>query len=89
VIISQAAPGERAVRFISGASGSYCETVAKLVSVTADDSELNIGSTAEDHARSAATAVCQTQEPSRFSISDTSGIQHHVGPDSYHYDRDN
>ncbi|MEK8144381.1 hypothetical protein NKH18_28810 [Streptomyces sp. M10(2022)] len=81
-------PGEHAVRLISDSGGAHCEHVAKLASVTAGGSRINISTAAVDQARSA--AFCQPLDPSNFTASDPTGIQHDVGPahgDGYHYER--
>ncbi|MCT2594426.1 serine/threonine protein kinase [Streptomyces sp. N2-109] len=90
VIISRAAPGEHAVRLVSDLTGSgHCENVARLVSVTADGSRIDIGPAPVDKSRSTGR-LCQPHDPSSFSLYDPSGIQHDVGPahgDGYHYER--
>ncbi|MFJ8674323.1 serine/threonine-protein kinase [Streptomyces sp. NPDC093589] len=92
VIISRVGPGEHAVRLITEESPgtSHCEHVAKLVSVADGGKRINLGSAPADQSRSG--QFCGTLDPSSFTVSDPSGLQHDVGPshgDGYHYERAN
>ncbi|MFK0291251.1 serine/threonine-protein kinase [Streptomyces sp. NPDC090442] len=91
VVISRAADGQQAVRLISDVTGTgHCENVARLESVSAGGSRINLSAAPVDQARS--SGICGTADPSYFALDDPGGIRHDVGPahgNGYHYERAN
>ncbi|MFE6688537.1 serine/threonine-protein kinase [Streptomyces sp. NPDC057743] len=91
VVISRAADGQQAVRLISDVTGTgHCENVARLESVSAGGSRINLSAASVDQARS--NGICGTADPSYFALDDPGGIRHDVGPahgNGYHYERVN
>ncbi|MET9698744.1 serine/threonine-protein kinase [Streptomyces sp. NPDC006529] len=78
-----------AVRLISDASMGHCEYIAKVVSVGSGGARINVGTAAVDKSKSTGS-FCQPLDPSFFTRSDPSGIQHNVGPshgEGYYYQR--
>ncbi|MFJ2025757.1 serine/threonine-protein kinase [Streptomyces sp. NPDC087897] len=88
VVIRRVSPGQSAVTLISDVQGSgHCEYTAKLSSVAAGGTRINVGAAMVDTARS--TGMCRDTEPSFFTVAG-SGILHDVGPahgSGYRYHR--
>ncbi|MET9466351.1 protein kinase [Streptomyces sp. NPDC006544] len=77
------------VRLIGETGMGHCENIAKVVSVTADGTRINVGAAAVDKSKSTGQ-FCGVLDPSFFTRSEPVGLQHNVGPshgEGYYYQR--
>ncbi|MFD7033443.1 serine/threonine-protein kinase [Streptomyces sp. NPDC059917] len=77
------------IRMIAGTQMGHCEYTARVTSASNGGARINISTATVDQARSD-NQFCGNLDPSFFTRSDPSGIQHNVGPshgDGYFYSR--